>query len=359
MVLALIAGTTWVLHTSPAAMSRALARLRRVLQDPLLVRAGQTMVPTPRARALRDEAAAVVHRLGALLTPGAGVDPAALRGTFTLQSADLVGAALVPVLLRLAGEEAPGVSLRFRAEELEAGPALRDGRIDLEVGSIDHADPETRVEELVTLRMAAAVRPGHPPTEQPLTPARLAAAEHVVVSRRGRFTGPLDAALAERDLQRRVVVVLPSHLAALSLAARSDVVCLFPTALPGAAPTPFTDPATTLGLRLLDIPCRCRRSPSAWPGTPAVPPTGPTTGSATPSAGLCAHPTARPPAGDRARSSRARVRHGGRARKQRGGVRQSAGCASHFGKPGESAHYGPRRSGRDRTCPVRERGRRP
>lgn len=242
------------LHTSPAAMSRTLARLRRILQDPLLVRAGQTMVPTPRAQALRDEAATVVRRLGALLTPGAGVDPAVLRGTFTLQAADLVGAALAPGLLRLAGQEAPGVSLRFRAEEWEAGPALRDGRIDLEVGSIDHVDPETRVEHLVTLRMAAAVRSGHHLTEGPLTPDRLAAAEHVVVSRRGRFAGPLDTALAERNLHRRVAVVLPGHLAAMSLAARSDVVCLVPTAPPGAAGSPLTEAATALGLRLLDIP---------------------------------------------------------------------------------------------------------
>src|SRR3954449_11693125 len=79
------------LHPSPAAMSRTLGRLRRILQDPLLVRAGQTMVPTPRALALRDEAATVVRRLGALLPPGAGVAPAALHTTFTLQAADLVG----------------------------------------------------------------------------------------------------------------------------------------------------------------------------------------------------------------------------------------------------------------------------
>ncbi|MFI1647525.1 LysR family transcriptional regulator [Streptomyces avidinii] len=242
------------LHTSPAAMSRTLARLRRILQDPLLVRAGQAMVPTPRAQALREETAAVVRRLGALLAPGAGVDPAVLRSTFTLQAADLVGAALAPGMLRLARQEAPGIALRFRAEELEAGSALRDGRIDLEIGSIDHVDPETRVEELVTLRMAAAVRPGHPLTEGTLTPERLAAVDHVVVSRRGRFTGPLDAALAERNLRRRVVVVLPGHMAAMTLAACSDFVCLVPTAPPGGFPSPLTDAATTLGLRLLEIP---------------------------------------------------------------------------------------------------------
>lgn len=242
------------LRTSPAAMSRTLSRLRRVLQDPLLVRAGQSMVPTPRALALRDEAAEVVRRLGTLLSPADDTDPAALRRTFTLQAADLVGAALAPGLLRLARQDAPHVSFRFRAEELEAGPALRGGRIDLEVGSIDHVDPETQVEELATLRMVAAVRPGHPLTEQAPDPARLAAAEHVAVSRRGRFTGPLDTALAEHDLQRRVTAVLPSHLAAMTLAMRSDVVCLVPAALPGDPETPLTHTATALGLRLLDIP---------------------------------------------------------------------------------------------------------
>ncbi|MEU9047594.1 MULTISPECIES: LysR family transcriptional regulator [unclassified Kitasatospora] len=242
------------LHTSPAAMSRTLARLRRVLQDPLLVRAGQAMVPTPRAEALRDEAAAVVRRLEALLTPSGGIDPTALRRTFTVQTADLVGAALAPGLLGLARRRAPGVSLRVLAEEWEAGPALREGRVDLEVGSIGHVDPETRVEDLVTLRMAAAVRAGHPLAEAPLTPEGLAAAEHVAVSRRGRFTGPLDAALAEQGLSRRVGAVLPGHLAAMALAATGDAVCLVPTALPGEPPSPLGDAARAMGLVLLEIP---------------------------------------------------------------------------------------------------------
>ncbi|MCA2216057.1 LysR family transcriptional regulator [Jidongwangia harbinensis] len=242
------------LHTSPAAMSRTLARLRRVLQDPLLVRAGQAMVPTPRAEALREEAAAVVRRLEALLTPSGGIDPTALRRTFTVQASDLVGAALAPGLLALARRQAPGVSLRVLAEDWEASPALRDGRIDLEIGSIDHIDPETQVEDLVTLRMAAGVRAGHPLTEGTVTPGRLAAAEHVAVSRRGRFTGPLDTALAEHGLSRQVNAVLPGHLAAMALAAVGDVVCLVPTALPGEPPSPLSDAAHALGLRLLDIP---------------------------------------------------------------------------------------------------------
>lgn len=242
------------LRTSPAAMSRTLARLRRVLQDPLLVRAGQAMVPTPRAEALRDEAAAVVRRLEALLTPSGEIDLTALRRTFTVQASDIVAAALAPELLRTAHREAPGVALRVPAEEWEASAALREGHVDLEIGSIDHTDPETRVEQLVTLRMTAGVRRGHPLTVGTLTPARLAAADHIAVSRRGRTTGPVDTALAEHGLRRSVGVVLPGHLAAMALAAASDAVCLVPAALPGEPPSPLSDTAHALGLHLLEIP---------------------------------------------------------------------------------------------------------
>jgi DNA-binding transcriptional LysR family regulator len=242
------------LHTSPAAMSRTLGRLRRLLGDPLLVRAGQVMVPTPRAQELRDEVAAVVRRCTALLVPAADVEPATLRRTFDVQAADLVSAALTPGLLTLAAREAPGVSVRFRAEELEGGSALRDGRIDLEVGALDHVDPESRTAPLIPLRMAIGVRAGHPLTQRSLTPARLAAAAHVAVSRRGRFTGPLDTALARLSLHRHVAAVLPSHLAAMTLAARTDLVCLVPNSHPRDDSCPFADVAAMLGLQLMEIP---------------------------------------------------------------------------------------------------------
>lgn len=123
------------LHTSPAAMSRTLARLRRILQDPLLVRAGQSMVPTPRAQALREEAAAVVRSLGELLGPGASVDPASLSSTFTLQAADLVGAVLAPGLLQEAQREAPGSPSGSSPKNWRRGPPCATG------GSTWRSDP--------------------------------------------------------------------------------------------------------------------------------------------------------------------------------------------------------------------------
>ncbi|GGI78467.1 hypothetical protein GCM10011581_14430 [Saccharopolyspora subtropica] len=214
------------LHTSPAAMSRTLGRIRRILHDPILVRAGQSMVMTPRAAELRDEVHAVVTRSRALLTRGAPVDVAALSRTFTVQSSDLLIAALAPALLAVTRRDAPGVTLRFASEATEGTPALRDGLVDVEVGVLDHLDPETRTAPLVSLRLVGAVRPDHPIVQQPITPERFAEAPHISVSRRGRSWGPVDDRLAELGLRRRVAAVLPGHAAALALARETDFICL-------------------------------------------------------------------------------------------------------------------------------------
>ena len=247
------------LHTSPAAMSRTLGRIRRVLGDPVLVRAGQSMVLTPRALAIREEVGAVVERCRRLLVAAEDVDLATLTHTFTVQTSDLLLAALASGLREAAAGQAPGVSVCFLSEALEDTDALRDGVVDVEVGVLDHLDPETRTEDLVELRMCAAVRAGHPLTRGELTPARFAAAEHISVSRRGLAHGPVDTAMAELGLRRRVPVVLPTHTAALLLARDTDLVCLTAAALPG-------DPASALGLQTLEVPLELppRQIGMAW-----------------------------------------------------------------------------------------------
>ncbi|PKW12779.1 LysR family transcriptional regulator [Saccharopolyspora spinosa] len=214
------------LQTSPAAVSRTLARIRRVLHDPILVRAGQGMVMTPRAAAMRDDVHAVIEKTRALLTRDAPFDPASLSRSFTLQASDLLVDALTPRLLAATGRDAPGVTMRFASEASEGTSALRDGLIDVELGVLKHLDPETRTEPLISLRLVGAVRCEHPLARGPVTPQRFGAAEHISVSRRGQARGPMDERLAALGIQRRVSVVLPSHTAALLLARETDLVCL-------------------------------------------------------------------------------------------------------------------------------------
>ncbi|MGZ3145320.1 LysR family transcriptional regulator [Lentzea chajnantorensis] len=220
------------LHTSAPAMSRTLARLRRVFDDPLLVRAGRDLVPTPRAVELRGEVHAIASRARALFAPSATADPRSAVRTFDLQVTDMLSTTFIPSLIDDLRDQAPGISLRLRPENLEDTPALREGLVDLEIGSIRPGDAEVHSEALVTEALIGVVRPGHPLVEvEVVTPQRFAAADHVVVSRRGRARGPVDEELTELGLSRRVVAVVPTFASALFLASETDVVCIAPARL--------------------------------------------------------------------------------------------------------------------------------
>src|SRR5215468_9122158 len=101
------------LRLSASAMSRALARLRAATGDPLLVRAGRALVPTPRAQALRDRVSQLVEDGEAVLRPTETLDVKTLVRTFTLRTRDGFVENFGPRLIARAADEAPGVRLRF------------------------------------------------------------------------------------------------------------------------------------------------------------------------------------------------------------------------------------------------------
>jgi DNA-binding transcriptional LysR family regulator len=238
------------LGSSPAAVSRTLARLRRLCGDPLLVRAGQRLVPTPRALELREEVRALVEHTDRLFRPAEAFDPGTLRRRFTVQAADGVLTALAGPLLHAVGTEAPDVEVVFLPEALEGGPGLRDGTVDVELGVLDHLDPEVLGRPVSRLPpLIGVARTGHPLFDGPIDARRYAAAEHIGVSRQGRRHGPVDDALAGLGLSRTVRVVLPSHTSALLLARASDLLAItFSAGPPGEL--------AALGLRGFDIPLR-------------------------------------------------------------------------------------------------------
>src|SRR5207249_3051803 len=96
----------------------------------------------------------------------------------------------------------------------DAAP-LRDGRLDLDVGVIDLDAPELRTRLLIRDRYAGLARRGHPITRGRVTARRFAALAHVAVSRRGRASGPIDAALRGLGLARVVAATVPDFLSAL------------------------------------------------------------------------------------------------------------------------------------------------
>ena len=236
------------LHTSAPTMSRTLARLRRILDDPLLVRAGRDLVPTPRALELRAEVRAVTERAKALFAPAPAADPASIVRTFDLQISDMFATTVMARLITDVRAQAPGITLRFRPETLEDAPALREGLVDLEVGVLGGTDPEIRSEALLTETLVGVVRAAHPlASARKVTARGFAAADHVAVSRRGRPRGPIDDALTDLGLHRRVTAVVPTFAASLFLARETDVVCVAPA-------TTGRDALAVLGLHAFDLP---------------------------------------------------------------------------------------------------------
>ncbi len=217
------------LRLSPSAMSRALARLRAATGDPLLVRAGRGLVPTPRALALREPVGRLVQDGEAVLRPAETLDLKQLVRTFTLRTRDGFVENFGPGLLARVAREAPGVRLRFVPKPDKDSAPLRDGSVDLETGVVGPATgPEVRAQGLFRDRFIGVVRKGHPLSRGRITPARYAAARHIGVSRRGLDRGPVDEALEARGLTREVVVLVGSFAEALALARASDLVASVP-----------------------------------------------------------------------------------------------------------------------------------
>jgi len=223
-----VAGAARKLGLSSSAMSRTLARLRAATGDPLLVRAGRSLVPTPRAKELRERVQHLSQEVRAVLRPARdALDIRTVEQTFTIRTNDGFVEAFAARLVSAVAARAPRVRLRFAAKADKDVRALREGLVDLEIGVLGATGPEVRVQTLFRDRFIGVVREGHPLlTEGAVTPARYSACGHVVASRRGRPTGPVDQALAALGLARNVVAVVPGFRAALSVARASDLVAL-------------------------------------------------------------------------------------------------------------------------------------
>ena len=242
-----VQGAAHRLHLSEPAMSRTLGRIRKALGDPVLVRAGRKMVPTPRALAVRAEVSAVVERARALFAPGRDTDLGTVSRTLTIIGHDYFPALYGAQLLARAAAEAPGIRVRFLAESHVDTPYLRQGTADLEIGVVDSTAPEVHVEKLHEDRMVGVVRAGHPLLEGELTPERFAVeADHLIVSRRGKMHGPADARLAELGLKRRVVATVGTFPASLFVVRDTDLVGMI-----SLSSVPI---AHSLGLVIFEVP---------------------------------------------------------------------------------------------------------
>jgi DNA-binding transcriptional LysR family regulator len=251
-----VAGAAKRLRLSPSAMSRALARLRGTTGDPLLVRAGRGLVPTPRAFELRERVHQVVRDVESVLRPAEKLDLGKLARTFTIRSREGFVENFGPGLIARVAEAAPGVRLCFLQKTDKEGASLRDGTVDFETGVLEATTrPELHAQALFRDRYIGVVRLGHALCKGGITASRYSNGKHICVSLQGLDKGPLDETLKPFGLERDNSVVVGGFATALALARASDLIASVPELHTGnlrsgmhSFPLPAPIPEFTLSL---------------------------------------------------------------------------------------------------------------
>lgn len=209
------------LHLSVPATSHTLARAREAMGDPLFVRAGRRLTPTPRAVAMKPTIARLLAEADALVAAPVERDVATIERSFVLRAPDGLIVAYAAPLAQALHEAMPRATLHFVPEGQGDRGALREGRIDLDIGSFTGHDPEVEVIELSRHAPLSAVRADHPLARGRRTLQRYLDASHVAVLARSGEPSLVDGALAQQGLERRFALTVPSSYAALVVAARS------------------------------------------------------------------------------------------------------------------------------------------
>jgi DNA-binding transcriptional LysR family regulator len=212
-------------NISPPAMSHTLARLRVTVGDPLFVRAGNRLVPTPRAVAMRERVARVANEIGDLLRPEQPLDVATLERTFVVRASDATIVVLGRALEAIVRREAPNVALHF------VGSPLPDGiEVELDIGVQYAPGPDLRIQRLYQDDMVPVARRDHPLATRRVTPEALAGLECIAVASQRAKLDEIRRTQRRRG-RRPPSRVVPSFLAAASLVRQSDAYTVLPARL--------------------------------------------------------------------------------------------------------------------------------
>ena len=217
------------LGMSQPAASRALAKLRLMFDDPLLVPSGRTLVLTPRAKSLREPLDKLLKETRKLLGPSEFC-PQTADFEFRLYTKDYESLVFLPALLQELSV-APNLRLEIPPMVSDFVRDLRDGHLDLIVGAVGELAADFRREHLFDERFVCVTRREHPEVKKKLDLKTFVKLSHIVITTTGAPGGPVDQLLEERGLKRKVGLRLPHFLAAPLAVAESDMILTLPARL--------------------------------------------------------------------------------------------------------------------------------
>lgn len=217
------------LHLTQPAISHALARLRELLGDPLFVRQGTQMVPTPLVRDLIGPVRQALQTLDASVNNSRAFDPAASRRTFTLGFRDVFEASTLPRLIQHLEDAAPQVgiaSVRLDRQQLEA--ELAAGTLDLAVDVLLPLPATVRNMRVTRDWLVVVARECHPAVGERLSLETYLAQSHVLATTRRKGPGLEDVELARIGRQRHIGLRCQHYFAACNVVAETNLLLTMP-----------------------------------------------------------------------------------------------------------------------------------
>ena len=239
------------LGRTQSAISHSLDRLRATFADPLFVRSGQRMVPTPRAESLRAPVSDITARLTDLVLGAPPFDPATANRRFRVTASDYLQVVLIPPLIQRIRSIAPGVSLEIVGPKSRLLERLSRGELDFSFSV--HLDDNTSLysQKLFTDGFVCLVSEDHPTVKNKLDRATYLRLPHALVAPLGRAAGHVDGELARTGESRRIAVVLPDFLIAPRILHGTDLILTLPRRVARLFTTcglPSLEPPTSLPL---------------------------------------------------------------------------------------------------------------
>lgn len=214
---------------SQPATSGALARLRSLFDDPLFVRGGSRMEPTPRALELAPAVRRVVQTIASEILQDSAFDPVTTERSFTILTPDIGEVAFLPGVLRRLRVEAPNVRLHAVARPRSiAGEALEKGQADLAVGFFPDLQKSSYFQQgLFKTSYSCITCARNASVGARLTQKQFLSVPHVVVRPDGR-EHLLDRFLADKGWDRHVMLELSHFMSLVALLPGSDLVATVP-----------------------------------------------------------------------------------------------------------------------------------
>lgn len=216
------------LGIAQSSVSIALARLRRHFGDPLFVRTGDGMQPTPHASTLVGPVRQAVELLRGITRQQAAFEPATAQRTFRICMTDITHLALLPPLINRLHDIAAGINVEITHISAQTPKMLESGEADLAVGFMPQLEAGFYQQKLFEQGFSCVVRSGHPRIHSRLTQAMFKRENHVVVTASGTGQNLIEEELERLGVQRNVALRLPNFLGLGGLVATTDLVVTVP-----------------------------------------------------------------------------------------------------------------------------------